>query len=60
MIFEKLTLHNFGLFRGKQVLDLHPLPSNGHTTPIILFGGMNGGGKTTIRWSTTKRMMRAC
>lgn len=48
MIFEKLTLHNFGLYRGEQVLDLHPLPKNGHVTPIILFGGMNGGGKTTI------------
>ena len=48
MIFEKLTLNNFGLFRGEQVLDLHPLPRNGHATPIILFGGMNGGGKTTI------------
>jgi DNA sulfur modification protein DndD len=48
MIFEKLTLHNFGLFRGKQELDLYPLPRNGSATPIILFGGMNGGGKTTI------------
>jgi DNA sulfur modification protein DndD len=48
MIFEKLTLHNFGLFRGEQVLDLQPPPSNGHAAPIVLFGGMNGGGKTTI------------
>lgn len=48
MIFEKLTLNNFGLFRGKQVLDLHPPPGNGHAAPIILFGGMNGGVKTTI------------
>ena len=48
MIFEKLTLHNFGLFRGEQVLDLNPPASNGHAAPIILFGGMNGGGKTTI------------
>jgi DNA sulfur modification protein DndD len=48
MIFEKLTLHNFGLFRGEQVLDLYPLGGNGHAAPIVLFGGMNGGGKTTI------------
>ena len=48
MIFEKLTLHNFGIFRGKQVLDLRPLAGNGRAAPIVLFGGMNGGGKTTI------------
>ncbi len=48
MIFEKLTLHNFGLFRGKQVLDLRPHAGNGRAAPIVLFGGMNGGGKTTI------------
>ena len=45
MIFEKLTLHNFGLYRGEQVLDLAPGPQNGNSTPIILFGGINGGGK---------------
>ncbi|MGO8752286.1 MAG: DNA sulfur modification protein DndD [Thermoguttaceae bacterium] len=48
MIFEKLTLHNFGLYRGEQVLDLAPGPQNGNSTPIILFGGINGGGKTTL------------
>jgi len=48
MIFEKLTLHNFGLYRGEQVLDLAPVQENGKTAPIILFGGINGGGKTTI------------
>jgi DNA sulfur modification protein DndD len=48
MIFERLTLHNFGLYRGEQVLDLSPGPRNGNSTPIILFGGINGGGKTTI------------
>jgi DNA sulfur modification protein DndD len=48
MIFEKLTLHNFGLFRGEQALDLRPAAGNGQAAPIILFGGMNGGGKTTI------------
>lgn len=41
MIFEKLALHNFGLFRGEQVLDLQPPSGNGHATPIILFGGMS-------------------
>ena len=48
MIFEKLTLHNFGLYRGEQELDLSPSPQNGKNAPIILFGGINGGGKTTL------------
>ncbi len=48
MIFEKLTLHNFGLYHGVQVLDLQPAAKNGRKTPIILCGGINGGGKTTI------------
>ena len=48
MIIERLTLNNFGLYRGEQVLDLTPSPHNGKSVPIILFGGINGGGKTTI------------
>ena len=48
MIFETLTLRNFGLFRGEQVLHLAPGQSNGKKKPIILIGGINGGGKTTL------------
>ncbi len=44
MILHKLTLNNFGLFRGSQTIKLTP---NG-TGPIILIGGMNGSGKTTL------------
>ena len=44
MIIHKLTLNNFGLFRGRQVLQLIP---NGRG-PVILIGGMNGAGKTTL------------
>ena len=44
MILHKLTLNNFGLFRGSQTVQLTP---NG-TGPIILIGGMNGSGKTTL------------
>ncbi len=44
MILHKLTLNNFGLFRGSQTIQLTP---NG-TGPIILIGGMNGSGKTTL------------
>ena len=45
MIFEELVLYNFGVYRGRQVLDLSP-PSR--TQPVILIGGLNGAGKTTL------------
>lgn len=46
MILQELRLHNFGLYRGEQVLNLAPSPTK--RAPITLFGGINGGGKTTI------------
>jgi len=45
MLLTRLSLHNVGPFAGQQTLDLEP-PS--HDRPIILIGGMNGCGKTTI------------
>jgi DNA sulfur modification protein DndD len=45
VILRELVLHNFGTYRGRQVVDLAP-PSR--SKPIVLFGGMNGGGKTTL------------
>lgn len=48
MILEELRLHNFCLYRGSHVFDLRPKSHNGMTCPIVLFGGMNGAGKTTI------------
>jgi DNA sulfur modification protein DndD len=48
MILERLTLRNFGLFRGEQSFNLAPAQRNGRGRPIVLFGGINGGGKTTL------------
>lgn len=45
MTLDELVLHDFGAYGGRQSIVLTPLsPSQ----PIILFGGMNGGGKTTL------------
>jgi len=47
MIFLELVLQNFGPYLGKQTINLRPETDN-ELRPIILFGGMNGGGKTTL------------
>lgn len=48
MILNQLTLNNFCVYRGEQTLDLRPETRNSKNRPIVLFGGINGGGKTTI------------
>ncbi len=48
MILDQLTLRNFCLYHGKQVFDLKPVHRNGSYSPIVLIGGINGGGKTTL------------
>ncbi|MEX0819702.1 MAG: DNA sulfur modification protein DndD, partial [Pirellulaceae bacterium] len=45
MILDRLVLHNFCLFKGRQVLELAPETRD---RCVVLVGGMNGGGKTTI------------
>jgi DNA sulfur modification protein DndD len=47
MLFQELVLENFGSYLGKNTIDLLP-DTTGESRPIILIGGMNGGGKTTI------------
>lgn len=47
MKFLELVLQNFGPYAGKQVINFDSLVDE-QTCPIILLGGMNGGGKTTI------------
>ncbi len=44
MILDTLILENVGIYAGRQEAELSPLPGR----PVVLFGGMNGGGKTTI------------
>lgn len=44
MIFDELVLHNFGIYRGERKIALTPLPGR----PIVLFGALNGSGKTTF------------
>jgi DNA sulfur modification protein DndD len=48
MIFTELVLQNFGPYYGKNVINLRTEKEDDYSSPIILFGGMNGGGKTTI------------
>ncbi|MBN3872858.1 DNA sulfur modification protein DndD [Nostoc sp. JL33] len=48
MIFLELVLQNFGPYSGKQVINLNPKTDEENSRPIILLGGMNGGGKTTL------------
>jgi DNA sulfur modification protein DndD len=44
MILDSIILENFGAYGGRQEAILTPKEGK----PIILFGGMNGGGKTTL------------
>ncbi len=44
MILKRLTIEDFGLYGGRQTLELTPEAGK----PIVLVGGTNGAGKTTI------------
>jgi len=48
MILNQLTLHNFCIYQGEHVFNLAPDRRQGRHAPIVLFGGINGGGKTTL------------
>lgn len=44
MRLKQLTLQNFGIYKGEHIVDLNVSEDK----PIILFGALNGGGKTTF------------
>ena len=44
MTLTELELHNFGVYRGLHRISLSPASKR----PIVLFGGLNGTGKTTL------------
>lgn len=48
MKLKRLTLDNYGLYRGTTTFDLAPKLRNGKNRPVVLFGGQNGAGKTTL------------
>ena len=44
MLLKELSIENFGIYKGKHLIDLTVEEGK----PVILFGGLNGGGKTTF------------
>ncbi|WP_371356518.1 DNA sulfur modification protein DndD [Pseudomonas chlororaphis] len=48
MIIDSLSVLDFRVFSGAHDFDLVPKIKGGKNAPIVLFGGLNGGGKTTI------------
>ena len=48
MILNKVVLTNIGVFSGIHSIDLTPGVDAEQPRPVILIGGMNGAGKTTI------------
>jgi DNA sulfur modification protein DndD len=48
MLIERLALCDFGVFCGRHIFELAPRKKYGKARPVVLFGGLNGAGKTTI------------
>jgi DNA sulfur modification protein DndD len=48
MLLERLILEDVGTYSGRQVFELTPRKRYGAKKPVILFGGLNGAGKTTF------------
>lgn len=48
MILRSITLENFGLYSGRSTVDVSPRKRRGELCPVVLIGGKNGVGKTTL------------
>lgn len=48
MLLRSITLQNFGLYAGRQVIELTPQSRDKKPRPIVLIGGKNGAGKTSL------------
>lgn len=48
MIIDSLSVCDFRVFSGLHRFDLAPRIRRGRARPIVLFGGLNGAGKTSI------------
>jgi DNA sulfur modification protein DndD len=48
VILRSVTLQDFGVYAGTTTLDLIPRRREGGSAPVILIGGKNGVGKTTL------------
>lgn len=48
MIFKTLSLENFRVFNGLHNIELAPRRDGLLSKPVVLFGGLNGAGKTSI------------
>lgn len=48
MILTRLSITNFGVYNGLHEFDLRPRRVDNQILPVVLIGGKNGAGKTTI------------
>ena len=48
MLLKSVTVENFGPFQGTQTLNLIPSHSGSPGRPVVLIGGRNGSGKSSI------------
>lgn len=50
LLIKQLVLRNFRVFNGTHIIDLAPKKrlNENNPRPIVLFGGLNGAGKTSI------------